>query len=143
MGVPFQVTFDCADPDRLARFWAQVLSYKMEDPPEGFANWAEFLKARSVPEVEWNDRSAIVDPEGRGSRIYFQKVLEPKTAKNRVHLDLNVGRAGTTREERMKRVYAEAERLVRVGATKLSVFEEPGEFWIVMADPEGNEFCLQ
>ncbi len=143
MGVPFQVTFDCADPDRLAKFWAQILSYKEEDPPQGFANWAEFLKARGVPEEEWNDRSAIIDPEGRGSRIYFQKVLEPKTVKNRVHLDVNIGRASTTPEERMKRVYAEAERLVRVGATKLNVFEEPDEFWIVMADPEGNEFCLQ
>ena len=143
MGTSFQVTFDCADPDCLATFWAEALRYKMEDPPPGFASWPEFLKAQGLPEKEWNSRSAIVDPEGTGSRIYFQKVTEPKTVKNRVHLDVNVGGRGTPEEERKRRVYAEAERLVGFGATKLRAFEEPGEFWIVMTDPEGNEFCLQ
>jgi len=56
---------------------------------------------------------------------------------------VNVGRGSKTPEERKQRIYDEAERLIGLGATKLSVFDDPGEFWIVMADPEGNEFCLQ
>ena len=143
MGISFQVTFDGADLARLSKFWAEVLHYKELDPPSGFASWSEFLRAQGIPEEEWNDRSAIVDPEGIGSRIYFQKASEAKTVKNRVHLDVNVGRGSKTPEERKQRIYDEAERLIGLGATKLSVFDEPGEFWIVMADPEGNEFCLQ
>jgi hypothetical protein len=144
LGVPFQVTFDSLDPDRLAKFWAQVLHYKEQDPPSGFGSWEEFLKAQGVPEQEWNSASAIVDPEKVGSRIYFQQVSERKSVKNRVHLDVNVT-AGmkAPEEERRGRIFGEAERLIGLGAVKLNVFEESGEFWIVMADPEGNEFCLQ
>jgi hypothetical protein len=144
LGVSFQVTFDSLNPDSLARFWAQVLHYKIQDPPAGFATWGEFLKKQGVPEGEWDSASAIVDPEGKSSRIYFQKVTEPKNVKNRVHLDVNVsGGIKVPEEERKKRIHAEAQRLVSLKATKLSTFEESGEFWIVMADPEGNEFCLQ
>jgi hypothetical protein len=60
-----------------------------------------------------------------------------------VHLDVNVGRASKIPEERKQRIHDEAEHLMRFGARKLNVFDESGEFWIVMAGPEGNEFCLQ
>ncbi len=144
MALRFQVTIDCADPDRLARFWATALGYKLQDPPPGFATWPDFLRSIGVPEEAWTSRSAIVDPDGVGARVFFQRVPEPKTAKNRVHLDVNVGGGRSTPiEERRRRVDAEVERLLGMGATKLRAAEEHGEYWVVMRDPEGNEFCLQ
>ena len=139
-----QVTFDCADPDRLARFWAEVLGYKVQDPPSGFASWPAFLTAIGVPESEWDSASAVVDPEGKGARIFFQRVPEAKAAKNRVHLDVSVGGGHQTPlDERRTRVDAEAERLVRLGATIVGGVEKYGEYWVVLHDPEGNELCLQ
>ncbi len=144
MATNVQVTFDCADPDRLATFWASALGYRKDDPPEGYESWEAFLKANGVPEEEWNSASAIIDPDGVGPRIYFQRVPEPKTVKNRLHLDVNVGGGrGTPADERTRRVYAEADRLAGEGATKVGVHDDDGEFWVVMTDPEGNEFCLQ
>src|SRR6266545_8389992 len=98
MAIPIQVTFDCADPERVASFWAEALGYKLQDPPEGYANWPDFLTAIGVREAEWNKASAIVDPEGRGPRIYFQRVPESKVVKNRVHLDVTVGGGPGTRQ---------------------------------------------
>jgi hypothetical protein len=139
-----QVTYDCADPDRLASFWAEALGYRMQEPPEGYATWPAFLAAQGIPEDQWNSASAIVDPEGRGPRLYFQRVPEAKVVKNRVHLDLNVGGGGhVPLEERRGRVNAAVERLRGLGATQLRPVEERGEYWVVMSDPEGNEFCLQ
>jgi catechol 2,3-dioxygenase-like lactoylglutathione lyase family enzyme len=144
MAVPIQVTFDCADPDRLATFWAEALGYKKQDPPEGFATWQEFLTAQGVPQEQHNAFNAIVDPDGRGPRIFFQRVPEPKASKNRVHLDVNVGgEHGTPPEQRRERVDAAVERLTRIGAKKVETFEQRGERWVVMQDPEGNELCLQ
>src|SRR6185437_16561409 len=85
-----QVVIDCADPAKLSAFWADALGYKLQDPPRGFASWQAFLEANHVPESEWNSASAIVDPDGSGPRFFFQRVPEPKTVKNRMHVDLNV-----------------------------------------------------
>jgi hypothetical protein len=102
------------------------------------------LAAQGIAEDQWNAASAIVDPEGHGPRLYFQRVPEPKVVKNRVHLDLNVsGGRHVPLAERRVHVNAEVERLRGVGATELRPVEEHGEYWVVMADPEGNEFCLQ
>ena len=144
MATGFQVTFDCTDPDRLARFWAGALGYKLQDPPAGFTSWPAFLTAQGIPEEQWNSASAVVDPDGSGPRIFFQQVPEPKRVKNRVHLDVNVGGGhGTALDERRRRVDAEVERLVGLGATRQQPMEQRGEYWMVMQDPEGNEFCLQ
>jgi len=144
LATPIQVTFDCADPDRLATFWATALDYGKQDPPPGYATWPAYLAALGIPEDQWNSASAIIDPEGRGPRIYFQRVPEPKVVKNRVHLDLNVGGGQQIPlQERRARVDAEVDRLRGAGATLLRPVEEHGEYWVVMADPEGNEFCLQ
>src|SRR2546422_10667647 len=89
-----QVVFDCADPDRMATFWAEALHYKLQDPPAGFSSWEEALKAWEVPEDEWNSARAIVDPEGRGQRIYFQQMDQPKPGNNRIQLDIQ-GIGGT------------------------------------------------
>ncbi len=126
------ITFDCADPSRLAEFWAAALGYKQQDPPDGYASWPEFLAAQGIPEDQWNSANAVVDPDGTGPRLYFQRVPEPKTIKNRLHLDLSASD-----------VEAEVGRLVGLGAREVRRFDERGESWIVMADPEGNEFCVQ
>ena len=144
MSVRFQVTFDCADPDGLGRFWGSALGYREQDPPDGFDTWEDFLRDAGVPEKEWNSASAIVDPEGIGPRLYFQRVPEGKAAKNRVHLDGNVGGgAHTPIEERKRTIEAVAARLESEGATRVRQVEQRGEVWIVMQDPQGNEFCLQ
>jgi hypothetical protein len=144
MATGIQVVIDCEDPDRVATFWASALGYKLQDPPDGYATWEEFLTAVGVPEDQWNNASAVVDPDGHGPRIYFQRVPEGKTVKNRVHMDLNVGGGSSTPiEERKKRVAAEVERLKAEGATVFRPVEERDEYWVVMQDPEGNEFCLQ
>jgi hypothetical protein len=145
MATKIQVVFDCADPDRVARFWATALHYKVQDPPEGFATWEDFLRQIGVPEERWSDASAVVDPDGAGPRLYFQKVPEGKVVKNRVHLDLNAsGGRETPEDERRRSVDAEVERLVGEGATVLHPGEvRDGEYWVVMQDPEGNEFCVQ
>ena len=142
MAYSVQVTFDCADPDALARFWADALGYVVQPPPPGHQSWPDFLASIGVPESEWGSASAVVDPDDKGPRLFFQRVPEGKTAKNRVHLDVNVG-AGLDGAERRAKAEAEAERLASLGATELRRAEEHGEFWIVLQDPEGNEVCVQ
>lgn len=144
MATGLQVVFDCADRQRMASFWSQAIGYQVQPPPEGFATWDDFLTSIGVPEDAFNSASAIVDPAGSGLRIFFQQVPEHKTTKNRVHLDLNVGGGrGTPVEVRRTRVDAEAERLSAIGATTVCSYEENGEYWVAMLDPEGNEFDLQ
>jgi hypothetical protein len=144
MAPTIQVVIDCADPAWLATFWAAALQYKQQDPPAGFASWDAFLTAQGVPETEWNSANAVVNPAGTGPRIFFQRVPEPKVVKNRVHIDVSVsGGHGVSLEERRERVDAEVERLIALGATRMWPMEQRGEYWVVMQDPEGNEFCLQ
>jgi hypothetical protein len=144
MAVPIQVVIDCTDPDRLARFWAELLGYRLDPPPPGFDSWEAWLREQGVPESDWNMASAISDPDGNGPRIYFQRVPEKKEHKNRVHLDVNVGGPrGTAADVRRVDVDAAVERAVGLGATKVRLIEELGERHYVMLDPEDNEFCLQ
>jgi hypothetical protein len=118
-----QVTFDCAEPERVARFWCEVLGYVLP-PGEGPA-------------------SACVDPSGVGPRLYFQRVPEGKVVKNRVHLDVRVG-TGLVGEERVTALEAEGARLVALGAVRLWLLpaDSENESCLVMQDIEGNEFCL-
>ena len=136
-----QVTFDCAEPERVARFWCEVLGYVVPPAPEGFADWAEF--DRSLPAEHHGAAFACVDPNGVGPRLYFQRVPEGRVVKNRVHLDVRVG-AGLVGEERLAVLKAEADRLVALGASIVQVLvaDEVNESCIPMQDVEGNEFCL-
>lgn len=137
----FQVTFDCAEPRRVARFWCEVLGYVIPDPPEGCATWEEYDATR--PPEERGAWAACVDPEGAGPRLYFQRVPEGKTVKNRVHLDVRVG-TGLVGEERLAVLEAECARLVELGAVRVRLLlaDEENESCISMQDIEGNEFCL-
>ena len=144
MGTPIQVVMDCADPARLSAFWAIALDYVVQPPPEGFDSWEAFLSSVGIPESEWNSRSAVVDPGDKGPRLFFQRVPEPKTAKNRVHVDVNAGGGREAPdEERRARVGAKVDELVAAGASVFKEFDEGDEHWVVMQDPEGNEFCVQ
>ncbi|MGK5636898.1 VOC family protein [Streptomyces sp. URMC 126] len=136
-----QVTFDCADPERVARFWCEALGYVMPPPSGEFATWDDFR--RSLPPEERGAWAACVDPSGAGPRLYFQRVPEGKVAKNRVHLDVRVG-TGLVGEERLAVLKAECERLSALGAECVQVLlaDENNESCISMRDIEGNEFCL-
>jgi hypothetical protein len=131
---PVQITFDAANPQSLGRFWCQVLGYIEQPPPPGFDNWDEALDAMGIDRSDPDRAYAIVDPDGVGPRVFFVKVPESKTAKNRVHLDVNVGKAV---------MHDRAAELVRLGARIAAEFDEPEGHWITMLDPEGNEFCIQ
>jgi hypothetical protein len=135
VATPIQVSFDAADPPALGGFWAEVLGYVEQPPPAGFDTWEDALESYGIDTSDMARVYAIVDPEGVGPRFFFQKVPEGKTAKNRMHLDVNVG--ADLMESR-------AAELVALGAELVSgPHDEPGGHWIVMRDPEGNEFCLQ
>jgi len=148
----FQVTFDAHDPRALSEFWRDVLGYVHPGPPgievpEGsdpLDAWDEFLERVGVPADQRNDNSAIEHPTGDGPRVFFQRVPESKTAKNRVHLDVRAA-PGLQGEERMAALEAECERVVALGATRVRRFEPDPPMsngFIVMQDPEGNEWCL-
>jgi len=144
MNREIQLTFDCADPNALAGFWCEVLGYEHAAPPPGFATWDEALDAFGLPAERRNDASAAVDPQGSGPRLFFQRVPEGKTAKNRMHVDVRAA-PDLTGDDRMAALEAECERLVAVGAKRLERHEPSppmSQGFIVMADPEGNEFCL-
>jgi catechol-2,3-dioxygenase len=107
-----QVAIDCADPGRLAEFWAAVLGYEI---------------------TESDATSASLEAPGRSSPgIDFQKVPEPKTIKNRLHIDLSP----SDRDQG-----EEVERIVTLGARRIDVGQGDAS-WVVLADPEGNEFCV-
>jgi hypothetical protein len=141
MSFDVQVVIDCAEPARLATFWAEALGYIVQPPPEGYASWEDLLREMGVPEDQWTSRSAVVDPDGGGPRIYFQRVPEGKAVKNRLHLDVRAA-PGLAGEERAQRMADEAQRLIGLGAEQVQAVTEMGEHWIVMRDPEGNEFCV-
>lgn len=113
----FNITFDCADPEVMAAFWAQVTGYQRLPLDPAFLD---------------DEVVALESPDGRGvRRVLFFKVPEPKKVKNRVHVDLAA-----------KDPSAEAERIVNLGATRVQYLERNGRAWTVMLDPEGNEFCI-
>ncbi|MFE9139152.1 VOC family protein [Streptomyces sp. NPDC007355] len=137
----FQVTFDCAEPERVARFWCEVLGYVAPPPPEGFATWDDYNG--SLPAGDRGAWFACSDPTGVGPRLYFQRVPEGKAVKNRVHLDVRVA-TGLVGEARVAALEAECARLVALGAVRVQLLlaDENNESCLAMQDVEGNEFCL-
>ncbi|MGX1749945.1 VOC family protein [Glutamicibacter protophormiae] len=143
-----QLTIDCANPQLMVDFWGEALGYVPEPPPAGHASWRAYWQDMGVPEEELPPGAgdlpeSIIDPDGRGPRIWFQQVPEPKTLKNRWHFDLKVGGGqGVPMATRVARVGAAAERLTARGALILAIHNEPamGHYAIAMQDPEGNEF---
>ena len=146
MPVRFQFVIDCADPDRLARFWAAALGYDLAAPPAGFPTWDDYYRDLGVPEEELGlGEDRISDPQGHGPAIWFQVVPETKAVKNRLHLDIHAsGERTDPIETRRKRVDAEARRLAGLGATITGALSEEGldHYAVGMKDPEGNEFDI-
>ncbi|MFF2523324.1 VOC family protein [Streptomyces liangshanensis] len=150
METTLQLTIDCADPVRLVAFWSEALGYVPEPAPDGHATWRAYWIAAGVPEEELppgagDAAESIVDPAGRGPRVWFQQVPERKAGKNRLHLDLKVGGGREVpRAVRAERVSATVERLVEAGAGVLRTTDEPdaGQYAVLLRDPEGNEFCV-
>jgi hypothetical protein len=130
-----QITFDCLDPARMGMFWAAALAY----PAPDVGGWHSFLRSQGRSEEDLNATFAIEDSAGVRPRIFFQRVPEPKSVKNRVHLDLAA--PATDNSERAEEIEAFVERLTALGAHRLRSVNEDGYF-VVMADPEGNEFCV-
>lgn len=129
MATPLQITVDARDPSRLAAFWAFALGYILQPPRPGY-----------VDDREEAQYTAIVDPSGAGPRVLFQRVPENKATKNRLHLDVNSGHGAADRRSAVRR---HANQLVSAGALIVREMHEPAGWWLVMQDPEGNEFCLQ
>lgn len=147
MALEVQVVIDARSPRALGAFWATALGYVEEPPPAGFASWDAALDAWGFPPDDRDLAYALVDPDGRGPRVFFQRVPEGKTAKNRVHLDVRWSAAqGVDREDRAAKLASarqHAATLVAAGATVLREVDDEREgAWIVLADPEGNEFCV-
>jgi hypothetical protein len=127
------ITFDCRDPDALARFWAAALGYTRRETPAGFSTWAEYLASQGIPEGQWSTSACVLDPEGTRPRLLFLEVPEGKAVKNRVHLDL--APSGSMDEE--------VDRLVALGARVVRRFDDQWDVFTLMQDPEGNEFCVE
>ena len=134
MGRTIQIDVDCADPERLAAFWAEVLEYQVAEP-RNHESWLAYSEAEAKePGERW---CAAFDPAGVGPRLLFHRVPEPKTVKNRLHLDVFVSPRDIDLHERC----AEVERFIGMGAESISRSPDD-EVFVVMRDPEGNEFCV-
>ena len=146
MPVRYQLVIDCADPDRLAHFWAAALGYQLAPPPTGFATWNDYYRDLGISEeslVDGADR--ISDPDGNGPTIWFNPVEDAKVVKNRLHVDIHAsGPRADPIETRRQRVDAEADRLAGLGATITGALSNEGldHYAVGMLDPEGNEFDI-
>ncbi|MGY1453419.1 VOC family protein [Streptomyces sp. SS8] len=144
----WKLVIDCADPHRQADFWAAALGYLVEDNSTlierllGLGVVGEDILVEHHGRRAWRDLAAArhpgdpADPDsgtGLGRRLLFQRVPEPKTVKNRLHIDVHSGPG--RRDETVA-------RLEGLGASAIRQVREPGGEWTVMADPEGNEFCV-
>ncbi len=111
-----ELVIDCHDHRRLGQFWSEVLGYRIGDSKDGPDHWYVQLEG----------------PPGAGPSVLLIRVPDVKTVKNRVHIDVNP----TDREQN-----DEVERILALGATRKDVGQGE-QTWVVLADPEGNEFCL-
>jgi len=138
MALRVDLTFDCAGAVALAEFWKVALGYVDEPPPAPFLTRDEWAASFGEPAEGEGDGAWLHDPAGLGPRLVFLEVPEPKVAKNRLHIDVRVGRDGSPAQV-WDRVEAKVAQLVGAGASVLTV---AGTHHVVLADPEGNEFCV-
>jgi len=142
----WQLTFDANDPALLARFWAQALGYQPAPPADPETTWHQHYRARLGEEAAFDDR--LFDPAGLRPPIWFQEVPEAKAGKNRLHLDLYpTGRDNALPlKRRIEIVEAKVAELAGLGASteRRTRHDDPDDpvYYVVMRDPEGNEFCV-
>lgn len=113
MAVTFGLVLDCADPDALAQFWSEALGYLTLGGAGSYV--------------------VLVDADGKQPKLLLQRVDEPKSTKNRMHFDIET----PTVDEEVARIEVLGAKRMRADA-----IEEHGSRWVVLADPEGNEFCV-
>jgi Glyoxalase-like domain len=141
MVLPIGLVFDCTDPERVGRFWAAALGYVERPAPEGYDSWKAYDAEHGVPEGQAG--YAIVDPDGVGRRSSSSRFPSPRSSRNRLHIDIKVSGDGTLPlSERCQRIEARVAPLVSLGARMQRRSENPDDYFVVMQDPEGNEFCL-
>ena len=140
MAFDFQVVIDSSAPHELADWWAEALGWQVEAQDEAFIRRmvetgaaAEEDTTQHRGALVWKVGAALNAPDPGRPRVLFQLVPEPKTVKNRVHLDIRVG---------AERREAEVARLVGLGATELWRGAQGPFEWATLADPQGNEFCV-
>lgn len=140
----WRLTVDCASPPVLAAFWSAALHYEPAPPPDGFADWEQWLVAGCVPEEEWDDGAYLSDAAGASPSLSFLRVPERKTVKNRLHIDVDAsGGRHQPLEMRWPLIRAEVERLAALGAAAVdAAWSAAPTDHVVMTDPEGNEFCV-
>ena len=140
MAFDFQVAIDCSAPHELADWWAEALGWQVEAHDEAFIR--RMVQAGHASEEQttvhrgalvWREGAAITSPEPGRPRVLFQQVPEPKSGKNRLHLDVRIG---------PEHQEAEVARLLALGATELWRGSQGPHSWVTMSDPEGNEFCV-
>lgn len=110
-----ELCIDSHDPRALAAFWKEVLDYRVSDPDDD------------------DELVELVGPEGSGPTLVFVKSPEDKVVKNRLHIDVS---------PRDREQTEEVERIIGLGARKIDIGQGDDATWVVMADPEGNEFCV-
>jgi catechol 2,3-dioxygenase-like lactoylglutathione lyase family enzyme len=140
-----QIVIACEDPARLTEFWAGVLGYVEQPPPPGFESWEAFADEVDIPVERRNDMSAVVDPDGAGPRILFER-YDGGAPNQRIHFDVNVmgGGADVSDDERRSQLHEERLRIEKLGGSfKRQATGMADEIWIEMFDPEGNWFCVQ
>ncbi|NGO76914.1 hypothetical protein G6045_14760 [Streptomyces sp. YC504] len=150
MTLHWKLVIDAEEPRSQADFWAAALGYELEDHSALIGQLLAGGAVKPEEAPEWNGRPAFRDyaavrhPDdpydeftgmGEGRRLLFQRVPEKKTVKNRLHLDVHTAE-GRDRDE-------EVARLEALGARELYRIKEPIGEWVTMADPEGNEFCVE
>lgn len=142
----WQLTINATNPAVLARFWAQALGYQFVPPAEPVTTWHAHYRARLGGDAQFEDR--IFDPAGLRPPLWFQEVPEGRAGTTRLHLDLYpTGRDNTLgTEERIEIVESKVGELVRLGASveRRTRDDDPSDpiYFVVMKDPEGNEFCV-
>ena len=142
MSYRIQVDIDCADPHMLDDWWAETLEWEVEPQDEAFirqmveqGHAAAFDTRTSNGNLVWREEgAAIQSSEEAAPRVLFQLVPDPKTVKNRVHIDLRPGEGVDLDQLR--------DRLLARGATKLHDGRQGPNTWVTMTDPEGNEFSV-
>jgi hypothetical protein len=140
MAFDFQVVIDSSAPHELADWWAEALGWQIETQDEALIRRMVETGAASEDDTTqhrgalvWKVGAALLSPDPGRPRVLFQLVPEPKTVKNRVHLDIRVG---------AERREAEVARLIGLGATELWRGAQGPFEWATLADPQGNEFCV-
>ncbi len=136
------IVVDATDPGALADFWAFSLGYVLQPPPKRYDTWEAFADALDLSAEERERYASVVDASGVGTRLLFQKVPEGKVVKNRWHLDIDIISRSLPEDQHDQSREAGIAALVERGATEVERFDEAVGKWVLMTDPEGNEFCV-